>query len=454
MSTKPVNVVDCRILAQRRLPKIIFDCLEGGADDETGLKHNRKVFERYRLMPRRLIDVGKRDIGIERFGRHQAAPFMVRATCLNGAIWPNGDILLARAAATAGIPFVLSTASNALIEDVAAASKGDLWFQLYIVQRKPAEQMVRRAAEAGYSTLVLTTDVGANGNRERDLRNNFGLPMHYAARLIYDGVTHPRWSLGFMLNGMPQLGNFVTADSSDVEVQAAVMSRQMDAGFNWDDCSWLRKLWPRKLLVKGILRPDGAERCIEAGADGVILSNHGGRQLDAAVLPLDVLAEGRARISTPILIDSGYRRGSDIVKALALGANAVLLGRATLYGLAAVGEAGVDHVLPLLKDEVDRTLAQVGCPSISEPSPEYVSADGSMPTTAPQRVHGPTHLPGHFRSPQKAPLCNPCLRNELHPSLRKGTARYVRLGPKLRPCLTRASKQSGEKWSPNADGRS
>jgi (S)-mandelate dehydrogenase len=156
----------------------------------------------------------------------------------------------------------------------------------------------------------------------------------------------------------------------------------MDASFTWDDFNWLRKLWRRTLLVKGIMRPDDTERCIAAGADGVILSNHGGRQLDAAVSPLDVLAESRARISAPILIDSGFRRGTDIVKALALGANAVLLGRAPLYGLAATGEAGVNHVLTLLKDEVDRTLAQVGCASASQLSPDYVLADGPMPTTA------------------------------------------------------------------------
>jgi (S)-mandelate dehydrogenase len=382
MATKPVNVEDYRILAQRRLPKMIFDYLEGGAEDEIGMKHNREVFERYRLMPRRLVDVSKRDIGIDLFGRHQAAPFMIAPTGLNAALWPRGDILLARAAEKAEIPFVLSTASNASIEQVAAASKGDLWFQLYIVQRKLAEQMVRRAQAAGYSTLVLTTDVGVNGNRERDLRNNFGLPLRYTPRLIYDGVTHPRWSLGFVLNGMPQFGNFVTADSSNVEVQATLMHRQMDASFTWDDFNWLRKLWRRTLLVKGIMRPDDAERCIDAGADGVILSNHGGRQLDAAVSPLDVLAESRARISVPILIDSGFRRGTDIVKALALGANAVLLGRAPLYGLAATGEPGVNHVLTLLKDEVDRTLAQVGCASASQLLADYVLADGPMPTTA------------------------------------------------------------------------
>jgi (S)-mandelate dehydrogenase len=370
------------MLAQKRLPKVVFDYLEGGAEDEIGMKHNREVFERYRLMPRRLVDVSKRDTSIELFGRHQAAPFMIAPTGLNSALWPKGDILLARAAEKAGIPFVLSTASTASIEEVAAASKGDLWFQLYIVQRKLAEQMVRRAEAAGYSTLVLTTDVGVNGNRERDLRNNFGLPLRYTRALIYDGVTHPRWSLGFMFNGMPQLANFVTTDSSDVEMQATVMHRQMDASFSWNDFDLLRKIWRRKLLVKGIMRPDDAERCIAAGADGVILSNHGGRQLDAAVSPLDVLAESRAQISAPILVDSGFRRGTDIVKALALGANAVLLGRAPLYGLATAGEAGVDNVLGLLKDEVDRTLAQIGCTTARELSPDYVMTDGQISTIA------------------------------------------------------------------------
>jgi (S)-mandelate dehydrogenase len=224
--------------------------------------------------------------------------------------------------------------------------------------------------------------------------------MHYSPRLIYDGVTHPRWSLGFMLNGMPQLGNFATADSSDIEIQAAVISRQMDASFSWGDFGWLRELWPRKLLVKGILRPEDADRCIAAGADGVILSNHGGRQLDSAVSPLDILAETRARISAPILIDSGFRRGTDIVKALALGANAVLLGRASLYGLAAAGEAGVDHVLHLLKDEVDRTMAQIGCPSIFQLSPDYVMADGSMPITAPRLSVGADLLKRQAKVPQ------------------------------------------------------
>jgi (S)-mandelate dehydrogenase len=207
MSKKPVNVEDYRILAQSRLPKIIFDCPEGGADDEIGMTHNREVFDPCRLMPRRLVDVSKRDTCVELNSRHQTALFMIRPTGLNSALWPEGDILLALATATAGIPFVLSTESNASVEDVAAASRGNLWFQLCIVQRKLAEQIVHTAA--GFSTLVLMTDV--NGNRERDLHNNFSLPMHYIPRLVYGHVTHLWRSLGFMPNGMPQLGNFVIA---------------------------------------------------------------------------------------------------------------------------------------------------------------------------------------------------------------------------------------------------
>jgi (S)-mandelate dehydrogenase len=374
---QPFDVEDYRVLARKRLPRIIFDYLEGGAGDEGGLMHNRQVFERFRFMPHRLVNVSRRDMSINLFGRCQAAPMLIAPTGLNGALWPKGDILLARAAERAGIPFILSTASNASIEEVARECNGDLWFQLYIVQRKLAEQMVRRADAAGYSALVLTTDVSVNGNRERDLRNHFGLPLDYTPKLILDGVLHLRWSVKFLRTGMPQLANFVSADAPDVDAQAAVMSRQMDASFSWDDLAWLRKLWPRRLLVKGITRPEDAERCIAAGADGVILSNHGGRQLDSCVSPLEILAETRARISAPILVDSGFRRGSDIVKALAFGANAVLLGRATLYGLAATGEAGVDHVLRLLKDEVDRTLAQIGCPEIGQLSLDFLTPDAT-----------------------------------------------------------------------------
>ena len=383
--SKPVNVEDFRVLAQKRLPRKVFDYLDGGAEDELGLQHNRRVFENVRFQPHRLVDVSKRDISTTLLGRAQAAPLVIAPTGLNGMLWPQGDLVLARAAARFGIPFALSTASTASIEVVAKATDGELWFQLYVVHRKLAEMLVKRALNAGYTTLILTTDVGVNGKRERDMRNGFGLPMKYGLRTIMDGALHPRWSLDLLRHGVPQLANFASDQVQDTEVQAALMSRQMDASFSFDDLAWLRGLWPHKLLIKGLSRSEDAARCIALGADGVILSNHGGRQLDSAVAPLETLRETAARTAAPVLLDSGIRRGSDVVKALALGASAVLLGRATLYGLAAKGPEGVDAVLAIMKDEIDRTLAQIGCASVAALSSDYIwppEATGLAPETA------------------------------------------------------------------------
>ena len=370
--SKPVNVADYRALARKRLPRMVFDYLEGGAEDELGLRHNRQVFENIRFQPHRLTDVSKRDIGTELFERPQKAPVVIAPTGLNGVLWPDGDLVLARAAAKFGIPFALSTASTASIEAVAQACEGERWFQLYVVHRKLAELLVKRALSCGYTTLILTTDVGVNGKRERDMRNGFGLPIKYSLRTIMDGALHPRWSLDLLRYGVPQLANFASDQVEDTELQAALMSRQMDASFSFADLKWLRDLWPHKLLVKGLSRPEDAARCMELGADGVILSNHGGRQLDSAISPMETLASTVSRVSGPVLVDSGIRRGSDVVKALALGAKAVLLGRATLYGLAAAGPKGVEAVLEIFMDEIDRTLAQLGCPSVSKLSSDYI----------------------------------------------------------------------------------
>lgn len=372
--SKPVNVEDFRVLARKRLPRMVFDYLEGGAEDELGLRHNRRVFENLRFQPRRLVDVSQRDISTTLFGKRLAAPLVIAPTGLNGIFWPGGDLVLARAAAKSGIPFALSTASTTSIEAVARAGGGELWFQLYVVHRKLAELLVRRALAAGYTTLVLTTDVGVNGKRERDMRNGFGLPMKYGLRTMLDGALHARWSFDLLRHGMPQLANFAGDQVQDTELQAALMSRQMDASFSFDDLAWLRDLWPHTLLVKGLSRPEDAARCIELGTDGVILSNHGGRQLDSAVAPLETVRATVARLgpAAPVLLDSGIRRGSDVVKALALGASAVLLGRATLYGLAARGPEGVDAVLEIMKDEIDRTLAQIGCSSVAGLSGDYL----------------------------------------------------------------------------------
>lgn len=370
---KPIKVDDYRQLAQRRLPKIVFDFLEGGAEDERGLAHNRAVFDQIRLKPRRLVNVSHRSLATEIFGTTFSAPLAIAPTGFNALMWPQGDIVLAQAAAHADIPFILSTAANASIEDVARQSDGERWFQLYVFHTEVAEALVRRALEADYSTLVLTTDVGINGFRERDIRNGFGLPLRYSARRVLDGVFHPGWSLDFVRHGVPELANFGGTASLGPEAQAALVTRQMDASFGWDELKRLRDRWPRKLIVKGILDPADAVRCVSLGVDGVIMSNHGARQLDAAISPMEVVEATAAQIaSSPVIVDSGFRRGSDVVKALALGARMVLLGRATLYGLGARGRQGVDDVLRMLKSEIDCTLAQIGCPSVAELTPDYV----------------------------------------------------------------------------------
>jgi (S)-mandelate dehydrogenase len=372
MFTKPVDVEDYRLLAQRRLPKMVFDYLEGGADDETGLKHNHEIFERYRLMPRRLVDVSKRILATTLFGRPSTMPVAIAPTGLNGIFWPHGDIVLARSAAKAGIPFILSTPSSDSIEEVARHSDGDRWFQLYVVQRELAANLTQRAKDNGYSTLVLTTDVAVNGNRERDLRNKFGVPAQFTPRTILDGMMHPRWSLSFIRNGIPQLANFAAANATSVDAQAAVMSRQMDASFDWQALRELRDAWSGTLIVKGLLRTEDAERCQSLGVDGIVLSNHGGRQLDGAAAPIEALEATRSATRLPILIDSGFRRGEQIIKALCLGASGVLLGRTTLYGLAARGGAGVDEVLCIIRAELDRTLALIGCQSVSTLTQDYL----------------------------------------------------------------------------------
>nr|WP_314419234.1 alpha-hydroxy-acid oxidizing protein [uncultured Erwinia sp.] len=369
---KRVNVEDYRRLAAKTLPRIIFDYLEGGAEDEKGLAHNRDVFDRWRFTPHRLVDVSQRSLSASLFGRRWSAPFAIAPTGFNSALWPEGDIKLARAAASASIPFILSTASNASIEEVARCVDGEKWFQLYVVQQELAEQLVMRALNAGYTTLIVTVDVGVNGNRERDKRNRFSLPLKFTPSLMMSGCLHPSWTLRFLQNGMPQLANFASAESSSLEAQAAVMSRQMDASFNPHSLRRIREMWPHRLLVKGIIRPEDAELCVACGADGVVLSNHGGRQLDGNLAPIETLADVAGRIDRPVLIDSGFRRGSDIVKALCLGADMVLLGRATLYGLAAGGQQGVDEVISLLKKEIDCTLAQIGCPAVTELSAAYI----------------------------------------------------------------------------------
>ena len=363
------SIADLRARAKRRLPKMVFDYLEGGAEDERSIAENVAAFSRIRFVPKRLVDVSRRSIARSILGAKAEAPFVVGPTGLNGIFWPDGDLALARAAQKAGVPFALSTASNAAIEDVAGIG-GDLWFQLYVVHRSLAEGLVARAERAQCSTLILTVDVAVNGKRERDLRNGFAFPFRYHARTLWDALTHPDWTARLLLHGMPIMANLAADGATSLEAQTALLRRQMDASFDWDALARLRDRWPRRLLVKGVLDSDDVARCFTLGVDGVIVSNHGGRQIDSFRAPIEALPGlvGRG----PVLMDGGLRRGADIVKAIAAGAEAVLLGRSVLYGLAADGEAGAALAIRILKDEIDRTLALIGCASVDELTPAHI----------------------------------------------------------------------------------
>ena len=354
-----LNVEEYRRKARRLLPRFVFDYLDGGSEDEVALKENRRAFEAIKMTPRLLNNVSVRDQSVEWFGQRLPMPIVIAPTGLNGLYRRDGDILLARAASRLGIPFTLSTASNNSIEDVAKASNGDLWFQLYVMNRDFADQLVDRALAADFSHLVLTVDVAMGGKRERDERNNFVMPFRFRPRTIADILCHPRWLWDVGRYGAPSIANLATDMVTDSNTQAALLSRKMDASFDWDDLKRLRDRWPRRLLVKGLLHPDDAERAVALGVDAVVVSNHGGRQLDIAPAPIDVLPRFSS-LNAPIIVDSGIRRGSDIVKAISLGASAVMIGRAALFGLAVGGEQGVVEVMEVLKSEIDRTQALLG----------------------------------------------------------------------------------------------
>lgn len=362
-------VKDYRELARRRLARFAFDYLEGGAEDGRTLARNMASWQALLFRPRALQDVAEVDAGIEMFGREQSLPLLVGPTGLNGLYWPRAEEALARAARDAGVPFVLSTASTSLLEDVRAASDGELWLQLYVQrERRIAENMMARAREAGFHALMLTVDTMVHGKRDHDVRNGFRMPVPWTPRLLGDLIAHPRWCVRMLRQGgSPQLVNLARSAGTtpDLRRQAAAMSRQMDMSLTWDDLAWVRRHWPGPVIVKGILEAQDARAAVSHGADGIVVSNHGGRQLESAPSALERLpaiveaADGRMAV----FVDGGVRRGSDIAKAVALGAKAVLLGRAPLYGLAARGPRGAAEVLAILRAEFETTLRLLGVPA-------------------------------------------------------------------------------------------
>jgi len=361
------NIQGMRAAARSRLPRLVFDYLEGGAEDEHNLSDNIASFDNWKFKPRRLTDLTAVDTSTNILGSTASFPAIMAPTGLNSLFWPNGDIALAKAAARVGIPFVLSTASSDSLETVAEKADGEQWFQLYVIEKSLAQSLVRRAKELEYRKLVITTDVVINGKRERDIRNGFGLPIRYNLKTVLDGVTHPAWSLDFLKHGTPQLGNLSDREALSPQARAALLRRSMDAGFTWDDVARMRDIWPGQIILKGLLHQDDLDKCQHYGIEGVVLSNHGGRQLDTTVSTIDALASLDTRtFDADVLMDGGIRRGRDIAKACALGANAVLIGRAALYGLAAGGEEGAFKALSILRDEFEGCMSQLGCSAVSE----------------------------------------------------------------------------------------
>lgn len=374
-----INIEDLRAIAQRRLPRFVFTYVDGGAEDEVTLRGNREVFARLRLRPRTLVDVSARDVSTSLLGSPSALPVVVGPTGLNGLCWRDGDMELARAASRAGVPFAMSTVSMSLVEDIARAAPGRLWLQAYVFsERRITGALIRRALDAGFEGLVLTSDFPVAGKRERDWRTGLLPAQRFTLATKLDMLMHPRW-LATVATRRPRFVNVERELPAGQDVNAFVGHGMFDPSFSWDDLRRYRELWPRKLLLKGLLRADDAERAVAAGVNGLVLSNHGGRQLDGAISAVEALPEivravgGRAAI----LVDGGVRRGSDIAKAIALGAEGVILGRAPVYGLGAGGMAGVSRALEILADEFDRTLALTGCRSVAELSADLIAPSGT-----------------------------------------------------------------------------
>jgi len=376
---KGVSVADLRRIARRRLPRGVFDYIDGGAEDEVTMSSNSEAYRRVTFRPRVLRDVGEVDTSSTLLGNPLAFPLVLAPTGFTRIADPAGELAVARAAGRAGIPYTLSTLGTRSIEEVAAVSAGRLWFQVYVWRdRGLVAEMVQRCADAGYEAICLTVDTAVLGKRERDVRHGFTLPPKLGLSTILDGVAHPGWTWQFLRSEPIVFANVAgrsVGDGTDSVPLAEYMSRQFDPGLSWGDVEWLRSRWDGPIVLKGVQTVEDAIIAADEGIEAIALSNHGGRQLDSAPAPLDLLPEVADAVGdrTEIICDGGVRRGSDIVKALALGATACMGGRAYLYGLGAAGEAGVDHVLELLSSDMRRTLALIGCRSVADLDRDYVS---------------------------------------------------------------------------------
>lgn len=381
---KALSIAELREIAKRRLPSFSFEFLESGGEDELSLAWNRDVFRSLRFVPRTLVNTAQCDIGTAYCGRSYPSPLIVGPSGHNNIMRSNGDTHLARATAAAGIPYTLSTLANTRLEKLAKDNFGTLWMQLYVFKdRALTDDIIKRAEDSGYDALVFTVDANVFGWREWD-RRRFRAPGQLSYRDTIDALLHPRWFWDVMVpNGVPPMANvidFFPPNARDTKSATTIVPSLFAPTIDWETVRELRGRWKGKFVLKGILSVEDACRAADLGCDAIILSNHGGRHLDTCISPMEILPEvaDRLRERISIIIDSGFRRGSDVVKAIALGAHAVMIGRAALYGLAAGGEGGVSHALRLLNDETARVLGMIGCPSLSRLDKSYLKSNTSF----------------------------------------------------------------------------
>lgn len=369
-----VNVDDLRRVARRRLPRGVFDYIDGAAEDERSLANNAAAFARVEFRPNVLRDVSAIDTTTTLFGRQVSMPLVLAPTGYTRLTHSDGELAVARAAGRVSLPYSLSTMSTRSIEEVAAVSDGPKWFQVYTWKdRGLVRELVERSAAAGYEVLWLTVDTAVLGNRERDARRGFTVPPKVGPGTLVDGVLHPGWTWDFLTHEPLEFANVAHLPERSVAGQAnmgrgAYVMANFDQKLSWSDVEWMQSIWKGPLLLKGIQTVADAQRAVAMGVEGIALSNHGGRQLDDAPAPLELVEPVRQAVQDAITIicDGGVRRGSDIVKAVALGADACSIGRAYLYGMGAGGERGVDHVLDIFRAGLERTMALTGRTSIAE----------------------------------------------------------------------------------------
>ena len=379
------SIDDLRRLARRRLPRAVYDYMDGAAEDEVTMRRNRDAFGAWTLVPRVLRDVSAIDTTTTVAGTAVDSPVICAPTGFTRLFHPDGETAVARAAHEAGSIYCLSTMATRSIEDVADASKGPKWFQLYVWRDEAlVDELVERADAAGYGALCLTVDTAVLGRRERDLRNGLTIPPRAGLRTVLDGARRPQWWWGFIRSDELIFANVVSRapEGTGAEGLAVFTNRQFDPSVTWESAARIAARWPRTFAVKGIQCAEDAVRAVEIGASVVIVSNHGGRQLDNARGALEVLPEVVEAVggSAEVVLDGGVRRGTDVVKALALGARAVMIGRAYLYGLAAGGEAGVARALSLLDTELRTALGLVGVSAVADLGRQHVAAAAPIST--------------------------------------------------------------------------